>query len=153
MRPHLFLNSRNTGAKKSSVVQQTTSELTFKGRGNQMGPSINRSFRVLWNPLPFQMMDGPQSFLGPGPLRLQAVCIQSTLPFYRPVEPKITRLLNSRLPSVWLHPLFLEPKSFLTTLQKQAIRVRATNPLFSRPKGNYVFRTNQWGNRMVTCKA
>lgn len=63
--------------------------------------------------------------------QLQAVHLQSTLQFYRPVEPKITRLLNSWLPSVWLPPLFLEPKSFLTTLQKQAIRLRSVNPLLS----------------------
>lgn len=52
-----------------------------------------------------------------GPLAMQAVCIQSTLCFYRPVEPKIARLLNPRLTSVWLQPHFLEPKSFLTTTQ------------------------------------
>lgn len=52
-----------------------------------------------------------------GPLAMRAVCIQSTLCFYRPVEPKIARLLNPRLTSVWLQPHFLEPKSFLTTTQ------------------------------------
>lgn len=85
---------------------------------------------MLWNPLPFQMTDGPLVLSWCWASRLRAVCIQSTLQFYRPVEPKITRLLNSRLPSVWLHPPFLEPKSFLTRLQKQAIRVRPANPLF-----------------------
>lgn len=85
---------------------------------------------LLPRPPPFQMTDGPLVLSWCWASRLPAACIQSTLQFYRPVEPKITRLLNSRLPSVWLHPPLLESKSFLTSLQKQAVRVRSVNPLF-----------------------
>lgn len=72
--------------------------------------------RLLRPPLP-PVTNGLLSPVPRRPLAVQAVCIQSTLCFYRPVEPKIARLLNPRLTSVWLQPHFLEPKSFLTTTQ------------------------------------
>lgn len=65
-------------------------------RGNQMGPSINRLVRVIMEPpclFKWPRSCNPCWALGLSGCRLFA--FSQTLPFYRPVEPKITRLLNS----------------------------------------------------------
>lgn len=97
----------------------TTSGIPTKGEIKWSYPLTGQQGAIRGTPLPpAASHDGwPAVTASDRPLSMQAVCIQSTLCFYRPVEPKIARLLNPRLTSVWLQPHFLKPKSFLTTTQ------------------------------------
>lgn len=64
-------------------------------RGNQIGPSINRLVGVVMKPPAFSNEQRASIFSGTRASQA-AGCLHSVnTPFYRPVEPKITRLLNS----------------------------------------------------------